>query len=143
MGGKQRRLAPEAYEGMFDAYVVEGLMELPETRVLVSCDDVDDDVILGWLCFAPGRVPTVHYAVVRGGENSCRRQGIFTVLLTAAGVRFGADGRDGGSFVYTFRPPDREPYGRRVDLEGDLVREGRARGVTAHYVPVRDYLRGV
>ncbi len=136
-GGKNRRLPGEAYRGMFDELVVRGVLALPETRVLVSCDDVDDDVVLGWLCYAPGRIPTVHYGLVLGDhEHSMRRRGVFTVLLAAAGVD--------DALVYTFRAPDRRHRWdrHRFDLEAALVAAGLARGITAHYVPVRDYLRG-
>ncbi len=136
-GGTNIRLNRGAYNALFDDIVEEGLMTLPETRVLIACDDVDDDVVLGWLCYAPGRVPTVHYAHVIGDKrHSMRRRGIFTVLLAAAGV--------GDALVYTFRPPERQFYWdrKRFNLESALVEAGRARGITAHYVPVRDYLRG-
>lgn len=138
VGSRNRRLPRPAYNGLFDELVVRGVFALPETRVMVSCDDQAEDVVLGWVCYEPGSIPTVHYAVVLGERAvSMRRRGIFTTLLAAIGVR--------DAMVYTFRPPDHRHWWDRKkrDLEGDLVKAGKQHGITAHYHSVRDYLRGV
>lgn len=128
------RLRESVYRGIFDELVVRGVLALPETRVTVACDDGDDDVLLGWVCYAPGRVPVVHYGVVR--HDGVRGRGLFAVLVAAAGVTT--------RMAYTFHPPvRRHRWDRRSrDPEPALLEAAARRGIAAVYEPVRDYLRG-
>lgn len=88
----------------------------------------DADKLLGWLVMTPGkRVDTVHWVYVKHelGGSRVRRRGVMTALLEAADL--------GTNFVYTLRP--------RRKLDEALVAAIRARGATATFVPLKEFLK--
>ena len=101
------------------------IVEDPSTVLLGA---YENDRLLGWLAMTPGkRVDTVHWAYTKhalDGERT-RRRGVMTALLDEADL--------GSSFVYTLRP--------RRKLDEALVAALKARGVTAVFVPLKEYLK--
>lgn len=99
-----------------------------------------DDKLIGWLTMTPGkRVHTVHWVHVKhelDGERM-RRRGVMTALLDAADL--------GSRFIYTLHA--RRDRARLPDdsttksLDETLVAALRARGVTATYVPLKEWLK--
>lgn len=136
LGRETRRMPLVHYRAVFEDLVVRGVLSLPDTRVVVSCDDDDPDVILGWCCYTPDRVPVVHYALVGRPGARVRQRGIFAVMLATIGVTT--------RVAYTFHPPDRRHHydRKRFDMESTLIEAGKRHGITAVHIPVADFLRG-
>lgn len=99
-----------------------------------------DDKLIGWLVMTPGkRVSTLHWVHVKfelDGKRM-RRRGAMLALLEEAGLT--------PRFAYTLRARrDRAtlPDGSVTkSLDESLVAALRARGVTAVYVPMKEWLR--
>lgn len=134
-----RRMRGREYKAVFDDIVRFGVMAERDTQFLVACSPGDQSWIWGWLCYTPGPVPTIHYAVVRphvesdvGGKTELRRIGLFTRMVAAAGVR--------GELVYTFRPTERKnEYAKRpMGVEVGLLAAARRVGITAVFLPVAE-----
>jgi hypothetical protein len=134
-----RRLNGGQYRAVFDDIVRYGVMGQPDTQFLVACSPADQSWIWGWLCFTPGPVPTIHYAVVRphvesdvGGRRDLRRIGLFTRMCAAAGVR--------RELVYTFRPTERKDKTSKkpMGVEAGLLAAAKRDGITAVFLPVAD-----
>lgn len=88
----------------------------------------DDGKVLGWLAMTPGkRVDTVHWVYTRPDLAGARvrRRGVMTALLEAADL--------GSSFVYTLRASRK--------LDEALVAALRARGITAVFVQMKEWLK--
>lgn len=131
-----------AYAFRFAAVVRDGVLAQPDTRLLVGCCLTDPGWIWSWLCYTPGAIPTVHFAVVRphveardGTRTPLRRIGLLTRMLAAAGVR--------EELVYTFRPAERSNKTSRAPLHAEegLTAAARRVGLTAVYLPVGRFLR--
>lgn len=128
-----RRMRMPLYDAAFDEQVRHGVLGEPDTRIIVGACANDSAWIWSWLCYTPGLVPTVHYAVVRnsirnGGVRrvSLRRLGLFTRLVAAAGVST--------ELAYTFTPLDSH-------VEHSLLAAARAAGITARSHPVHEFLQ--
>lgn len=114
------------------------LLDEPATVLLGAY--TPDNKLLGWLAMTPGkRVHTVHWVHVKhelDGEH-LRRRGIMLALLEAAEL--------GPRFIYTLRARrDRAtlPDGSVTkSLDESIVAALRARGVTATYVNMKEWLR--
>jgi hypothetical protein len=112
------------------------LLDDPSNRVLGA---YRDDKLVGWLAMTPGkRVHTVHWVHVKhelDGERM-RRRGAMLALLDAAEL--------GSRFIYTMRSRrDRTtlPDGSTTkSLDESLVAALRDRGVTATFVPMKEWL---
>lgn len=132
-----RRESPRAYSALFQDLVVEGVLEDSATRVLVLALEADPDSIVGWIAYAPGTVPTVHFAYVRAKTRdgqSLRRAGLLNAMIHLAGVR--------DRLAYTFRPAER-PHprdNRTLGIETALLDAAKRRGIDAIRMPVEDYL---
>lgn len=127
--------------------VFERILQDSSTRVLGFYSDADavigPDKLAGWLAFTPGkRVDTVHWCYVKHRLDglpamAVRRRGIMTELLEAADL--------GTKFVYTLHARrDRAtlPDGSVTkSLDESLAHALRARGVTATYVALKEWLR--
>jgi hypothetical protein len=116
-------------------YAFEKILNDPSTRLLGAYSH--DEKLLGWIAITPGkRVHTVHWVYVKHELDGkrMRRRGVMTALIDAADL--------GSKFVYTLR-------GRRLErdarpfrsLDETLVATLRARGVTATFVPLREWLK--
>lgn len=134
-----RRMRGREYMAVFADTVRNGVMAQPDTRFLVGCSEGDRSWIWCWLCYTPGPVPTIHYAVVRpyvesevGGRVELRRIGLFTRMLAAAGVR--------RELVYTFRPTERknETSKKPMGVEAGLLAAAKRDGITAVFLPVAE-----
>lgn len=113
------------------------ILEAPTTAVLGA---YVDDTLVGWLAGTPGkRVHTVHWVYVKhevDGRHP-RRHGVMTALLDAADL--------GARFVYTLRGrrldrDERKQFGA-ASLDEVLVTSLRARGVTATYMAMKEWLK--
>ncbi len=137
LSNRNRRLSRGEFGARYSHVVTDGLFKLPDTRIIVACDEEDPDLILGWLCYTPG-TPTIHYAFTRGGNPNVtmRRQGIMVAMLAVAGVR------DGSSFAYTFHPQDRShrQNNERTHLEAKLLAAASRRRIVARYVSIESFL---
>lgn len=134
-----RRLKGRTYAAVFSDVVRHGVMAQPDTQFIVGCSETEPGWIWSWLCYTPGPIPTVHYAVVRpriendlGAPTVLRRIGILTRMMAAAGVR--------SEMVYTFRPTERrnETDKRPMGVEAGLLRAAKRDGITAVYRPVAE-----
>jgi hypothetical protein len=131
-----RRMKGNEYTVLWRDVVRDGVLAQDDTQILVGCSQVDHAWIWSWLCYTPGPIPTVHYAVVRpyvdtrdGGTTELRRLGIFTRMLAAAGVRH--------ELAYTFRPTERTQFGKKpLGLERGLLDAAKRDGITAVYRPI-------
>ena len=127
------RRVRRGYSAIFDANVRHGVIQQPDTRLLIGCCPWDHAWIWSWLCYTPLTVPVVHFGAVRDsvdldpGRLELRRRGIFTRMCAAAGVR--------DEVAYTFRPADRS------GIEDGLLEAARLAKITAVYVPVDSFLR--
>lgn len=98
-----------------------------------------EEKLLGWLLATPGkRVHTLHWVHVKHELEGkpMRRRGVMTALLEAANL--------GSQFAYTLhgRLLDRaDRTGGVKSLDEILVAALRARGVTATYVPLKEWLK--
>lgn len=117
------------------------VLDDPTTRVLGAyTDDSDEGKLIGWLLMSPGkRVSTVHWVHVKpelDGEQT-RRRGTMTALLDAAQL--------GKNFVYTLhakRNRAKLPDGSTSkSLDETLVAALRARGITATFVAIKEWLK--
>lgn len=125
------KLSDRDYQVIFHSLIRKGVVVEPDTRILIGAAEQDPGWIWSWLCYTPGLVPTVHYAVVRNvihddaGPIRLRRLGIFTRLLAAAGVK--------RELVYTFQPADHE-------IEPALIAAAKRAGVAASHRPADEFL---
>lgn len=110
----------------------------PNTVLLGAYDQSDN--LIGWLAATRGkRVHVVHWVQVKWkvGEKRMRRRGVMLALLDAADL--------GRTFIYTLRARrDRAqlPDGSKTkSLDESIVAALRARGVTATYVALKDWLK--
>lgn len=122
----------------FDRVVIAGILQEPDTRVIVACDGASPDIILGWVCYTPG-VPTLHYVYVRREhpvtKEPLRRRGLGDILVAAAGVR------PDGVLVFTCRPREfAHPRGRFLGVEQALLDVAKERGITARFVSADAWL---
>jgi hypothetical protein len=102
------------------------------TRMLGAYDE--HDRLLGFLIMTPGkRVHTLHWCQVKrklDDERVPDRRHIFDALIEAADL--------GSRFVYTLRGPRLDGGG---SLDERLAADLRARGVSATFVALKDYLK--
>lgn len=133
------RLPGPDYARRFRALVTDGVLAQRDTEFVVACSVEDPGEIYGWLCYTPGVVPTVHFAVVRKHPTptlpvSPRRLGLLSRMVAAAGVR--------SSLVYTFRPAERAHKDRRDNLgvENGLLAAARRAGINAVFRRVDEFL---
>lgn len=117
-------------------YAFEKIINDPSTRLLGA---YENDKLVGWLAMTPGkRVHAVHWVHVKyelDGEKT-RRRGVMTALLKAADL--------GKNFIYTLRARrDRAalPDGMSKSLDESLVVALRAKGMSATYVNLKEFLR--
>lgn len=126
---------PWAYYKDTLGYAFEKILNDPTTRLLGAYSH--EEKLLGWIATTPGkRVHTVHWVHVKHelDGKKMRRRGVMTALLDAADL--------GPRFIYTLR-------GRRLErdarpfrsLDETLVATLRARGVTATFVPLKEWLK--
>lgn len=116
---------------------LERLLDDPQNRVLGA---YEGEHLLGWLAATPGkRVSTLHWVYVKHTLDGVRmrRRGVMLALLEAAEL--------GPRFVYTLRARrDRAklPDGSMTkSLDESLVAALRAKGVTATYVALKEWLK--
>lgn len=156
-----RNLEPGRFWRMFQNLVVggEGVLQRPDTRVLIGCSPEDRRWIWCYCVFTPGTEdadPTIHWMNVRptlrdldGGKRDIRRSKLATIML--------AMGKDEESAVegpgvvdrltYTCKP-GRETYltntnARQArEIEAALLEYGRKVGITAAYFPLARWLGG-
>lgn len=142
-----RSLSTRNFGSVFDSVVRNGVLKQPDTRVLVGADESDPGWIWCWLCYTPGLVPTLHYAITRqfriadipsdvydrlrfmatpDGYLSVRERGMFRALVAAAGVC--------RELVYTFRPTSAE-------VERGLLAAAKEAGITVSYRGVEEFLQ--
>lgn len=114
------------------------LVDDPTTVLLGAYSD--DDVLLGFLIMTPGkRVSALHWCQVKHALrgtvkqklSSEQRRQIFFALIEAAEL--------GQRFVYTLRGP--RVAGPARSLDELLVNDLRAKGITATFVALKEYLR--
>ncbi len=127
-----RRESKWAYQITYGA-LIEKLIKEPLT---VALGAYEDGQLLGFLVMTPGkRVHTLHWCHVKNkldGERVQGRRDIFFALIDAADL--------GSKFVYTFQGPRvRKETGAR-SLDELLVADLRARGITATYVSIKEWL---
>lgn len=115
---------------------LEKIFDDPTTVVLGAY--THEEKLVGWLVMSPSkRVNTVHWVHVKHELDGkrMRRRGAMTALLGEVGSRF----------VYTLRARrDRAtlPDGSMTkSLDESLVAALRARGVTATYIPLKEWLK--
>lgn len=140
---RNRNLRGADYARKFDALVRRGVLAQHDTRFVVGCAPDHRDEIWCWLCYTPGDVPTVHFAVTKHAteslDRSPRRLGFLTRMLAAAGIR--------ASLVYTFRPAERIHRSRRAPIHAErgLVEAAQRAGINATYRSVEEFLahRGI
>ncbi len=113
------------------------ILDDPATRTLGA---YAEGKLVGWLVMTPGkRVHTVHWVHVKHDLDGApmRRQGVMMALLDAAEL--------GARFIYTLRARrDRAtlPDGSTTkSLDESLVTALRAKGVTATYVALKEWLK--
>lgn len=111
------------------------IIDDPTTVMLGAYDGVDQ--LLGFLVMTPGkRVDTLHWCQVKkkiGDQRVPERRDLFFRLLEAADL--------GPRFAYTLKGPRcRKETGAR-SLDELLVADLRARGITATYVSMKEYLK--
>lgn len=119
-------------------YAFQKIIDDPATRLLGAY--TDDDKLVGWLVMSPGkRVHVVHWVHVKyelDGE-AMRRRGVMTALLDAAEL--------GKNFVYTLHARrDRTPLpdgSTTKSLDESLVVALRGKGVTATFVPLKEWFK--
>lgn len=99
--------------------------------------------LLGWIAMTPSqRVGTLHWVQVKWkiDGQAMRRRGIMLALLDAAGLL-----KKGKPFIYTLRArraKQRLPDGTKTkSFDESLVAALRARGITATYVALKDWLK--
>lgn len=119
-------------------YAFQQIMDAPDTRLLGAY--TGNGKLLGWLAMSLGkRVHTVHWVHVKHelDDEPQRRKGVMLALLEAAQL--------GKNFVYTLRARrDRETLADGTitkSLDESLVAALRARGVTATFVPLKEWLK--
>jgi len=137
-----RRLRGPEYRAYFGSVVTDGLLQDPDTRLLVGASQTDPTWIWSWLCYTPGPVVTVHFGSVRreirveGGSQPLplRRIGLFTRMVAAAGVR--------DDLVYTFQPSERTNRNskRNLGVERGLISAAGNAGISVVYRSVEDFL---
>lgn len=138
LSAEGKRGSPAAYHALFEDLVLRGVWLDDATRVLVVAVEADLNEIAGWVCYAPGSIPTIHYAIVRkrtlSGGAPLRRAGLFGAMIHLVGVR--------DRLVYTFRPAE-HAHGRDhryLGVERALLDAAKRRGIVASYESVLGYL---
>lgn len=127
---KMEKLTWPAYKAT-TGKLIDQLIERPDVSLLGAYEA--GHRIVGWLAYTPGRsISTLHYVYTRHelDGQQLRRRGVMTDLITAAGL--------GRRFVFTFHGPRRQ---RGVPMDETLVEVARAKGVTATYAPIEEFLR--
>lgn len=126
---------PWAYYKDTLGHAFERILNDPATRLLGAY--TDENKLVGWLAMTPGkRVHTVHWVHVKHELDGVRtrRRGTMTALLNAADL--------GSRFIYTLRGRRLERDARPLkSLDEVLVASLRARGVTATFVPLSEWLK--
>lgn len=119
-------------------YAFEKLLDDPATKALGAY--THENKLAGWIVATPGkRVHTLHWVHVKYELDGklMRRRGVMTALLEAAQL--------GSPFVYTLharRDRARLPDGSMTkSLDESLVVALRGKGVTATYVPLKEWLK--
>lgn len=117
---------------------IKALVNDPSTMLLGAYGTLSVK-LYGWLAATPGkRVDTLHWVHVKYELDGarCRRQGVASQLIDAADL--------GSTFIYTMRgrrKRERLPNGEMSkSLDELLVAALGARGVTATYVALKDWL---
>lgn len=116
-------------------HAFQKILDDPTTKMLGA---YDPSGLRGWIAVTPGkRVSTVHWVHVKhtleDGTRG-RRQGVMMALLDAAEL--------GPQFVYTLRGRRLERDARPMkSLDEAIVAALRAKGVTATYVALKDWLK--
>ncbi len=116
-------------------YAFQKILDDKSTKMLGA---YDASGLRGWIAATPGkRVSVVHWVHVKHTlEDGTlgRRQGVMTALLDAAEL--------GPQFVYTLRGRRLESTARPMkSLDELLVAALRARGVTATFVPLKEWMK--
>lgn len=138
LSNEARRETPRGYHAIFEDLVIRGVLADPDSRVLVIAVESDPNEIAGWISYAPGTIPTVHYAFVRKFTKSTRqplrRAGLLGAMVHLAGVR--------DRLVYTFRPSERThpKDNRTLGIERALLDAAKRKGITAIHRSALDYL---
>lgn len=119
------------HEPLFDS-----ILDAPDTRILVK--GIGDEVVLGWICWTPGKVAdALHWAFTRFRESptgaTLRGRGVMSELVEAAQLK--------PHVAFTFRgsfpnPKDNLP---KVPADDWLKPALARRGVTAVYVPYKEW----
>lgn len=129
-----RRAPWWAYRQEFGT-LLRRIVDDPTTVMLGAYDNADR--LLGFLVMTPGkRVHTLHWCQVKrklGDERVLDRRRIFLDLLEAADL--------GPRFVYTLRGPRVTKVAGVRSLDELLVNDLRARGVTATFVALKEWLK--
>lgn len=124
----------EVYLAMYGT-LLRKLIDDPTTVRLGAYDERDR--LLGFLVMTPGkRVDTLHWCQVKqklDGERVKDRRRIFFELIDAAEL--------GERFVYTLQGPRLRSGAGAKSLDQLLVNDLRARGVTATFVALREWLK--
>lgn len=112
------------------------VLDRGDTTTLVAVQPSTGDIV-GWLAFSRiYRTPTVHWAHTRfavGKDGAhLRRRGVLTQLLAKADL--------GSRWAYTHRGPRQRVAGKET-TDATIARALAARGVSAAYVSMEDWLR--
>jgi hypothetical protein len=133
-----RRESGRAYHALFEDVVLRGVIAEETTKFLIVASEGDLDEIVGWICYTPGSIPTVHFGYVRAETRTTKQpvrlSGVFSAMLHFAGVT--------DRLVYTFRPAER-PHprdNRTLGVENALLAAAHKRGIEAIYRPILEFL---
>lgn len=138
LADRNRNLRGSDYALRFDRLVRRGVLAERDTAFVVGCAPDNPREIWCWVCYTPGPIPTVHFAVTKlraaSLDVSPRRLGFLTRLLATAGIR--------ASLVYTFKPAERVHRSRPAALhaEDGLLEAARRCGIRASYHSVEEFL---
>lgn len=154
-----RNMEASKFWRMFQALVVggEGVLQRPDTRVLIGCSPEDRAWIWCYCVFTSGQddaAPTIHWMNVRptlrdreGGKRDIRRHGLASMML-AMGNGSTCEGPGvTDRLTYTCKP-GRETYltntnaTKAREVEADLLEAGRKVGITAAYFPLARWMGG-
>lgn len=115
--------------------VFKQIVDDPATIMLGAYDGVDQ--LLGFLVMTPGkRVNTLHWCQVKrklAGKRVPERRDLFFRMLKAADL--------GARFAYTLRGPHVAKETGARSLDELLVNDLRAKGVTATYIALKEWLK--
>lgn len=136
MAARCRRLSGRDYRDLFRRMVRAGLMAQDDTRITIGCDETSPTRIWSWVCWTPGRTPTLHYAYTRAEVDGVplRQCGMFRTLLGAIGVR--------DALIYTMEPgAQRGPSDRRTSNLPELLQTAADRaGIATLHRPIGEWL---